>query len=138
MQVKASQMSDEEREIYTSLLNITKSEISRYRCKVVIGSIVVFGAVLGGILWNWISATVAHITGLLIGGQFFTLYGALLLALGAVLRPSTLGLMSMTICGGNPKLFAALMKSRLSAIVGVYFIVGGVLIQSLAMVVFGS
>lgn len=66
------------------------------------------------------------------------MWGALLLALGAFSSPSTLGLMSMTRLDGNSKLFAELMKSRLSAIVGVYFIVSGLFIQGLAMVVFGS
>ncbi|HEX73825.1 MAG TPA: hypothetical protein G4N93_01565 [Dehalococcoidia bacterium] len=46
--------------------------------------------------------------------------------------------MSMTRLCGNPKLFAELMKSRLSAIVGVYFILGGFSIQAAVMLAFGS
>ncbi len=66
------------------------------------------------------------------------MYGALLLALGAIAMPSTLGLMSMTRFDGNSKLFAELMKSRFSALVGVYFIVGGFSIQASTMLRFGS
>ena len=58
--------------------------------------------------------------------------------MGAFSSPSTLGLMSMTRLDSNPKLFAELMKSRLSAIVGVYFIVGGFSIQAAVMLAFGS
>ena len=136
--MKANQMSDGERKTYTWLLNETKPEINRYRRKVIIGSTVVFLTVLGVIIWYWVRPTVAYSTSLLIGGLLYAWYGALLLALRALSSPSTLGLMSMTRFDGNSKLFAELMKSRFSAIVGVYFIVGGFSIQAAVMLAFGS
>ena len=136
--MKDNKMSDGERETYARFANETKLELKRHRSKVTIASTVVFLAVLGIIVWYWMRPTVTYSTSLSIGGQFYALYGALLLALGAVSSPSTLGLMSMTRWDGNSKLFAELMKSRLSAVVGIYFIVSGFFIQGLAMVVFGS
>ena len=135
--MKYSQMSDEERKTYTMLLNIAKPEINRHRRKVIIGSIMVFLVVLFVMIWYWIGPTVTPSNSLIIGGQFYALWGALLLALGVVSSPLTLGLMSMTRVDFNSKLFAELMKSRFSAIVGVYFVVGGFLIQGLTMVVSG-
>ena len=136
--MKYNQMSDEEREIYTTLLNKTKPKINRHRRKVIIASIVVSLVVLGTIIWYWNRPTVAYSTSLLIGGGLYALWGALLLARGAVSSPSTLGLMSMTRWDGNSKLFVELMKSRFSALVGVYFIVGGFSLQASAMLSFGS
>ncbi len=136
--MKNNQMNEGERETYTWLVNETKPALKRHRCKVVIASIVVFLAVLGVIVWYLIRPAVPISTSLSIGGQLYALWGALLLVLGAVSSPFTLGQMSMTRWDGNAKLFAELMKSRLSAIVGVYFIVGGFSIQASAMVVFGS
>lgn len=135
--MKASQMSDEERETYTWLVNKTKTELKRYRCKVIIVSIVVFLAVFGVIVWYWIRPTIAYSTSLSIGGLLYAWYGALLLALMAFSSPSTLGLMSMTRIDGNSKLFAELMKSRFSTIVGICFIVGGFSIQAAVMLAFG-
>ena len=136
--MKANQMSDGERETYAWLVNKTKPEINRYQHRVIISSIVVFLVVFGVIVWYWIRPTVAYSTSLLIGGGLYALYGALLLVVGAVSSPTTLGLMSMTRWDGNPKLFAELMKSRFSAIVGVSFIVGGFPIQSVSMLLFGT
>ncbi len=133
-----NQMSDEERRTYAQLVNETKPEINRYQRKVVIGSVVVFLVVLGTIIWYWVSPTVTYSTSLLIGGQLYALYGALLLAIGALSSPSILGLMSMTRVDGNSKLFAALMKSRFCAIIGIYVIVGGFSIQASTVLVFGS
>ena len=135
--MKANQMSDEEREIYITLLNVAKPDINRHRRKIIIGSIVVFLVVLGIIIWYWVRPTVSISTSLLIGGGLYALWGALLLALGAVSSSSALGLMSMTRVGGNSRLFAELMKSRFSAIVGVSFIVGGFSIQSICMLLLG-
>ena len=131
-----NQMSDSERETYTRFVNETKPEINRYQRKVIIGSVVIFLIVLGAIIWYWISPTVAYSTSLLIGGQLYALYGALLLAVGAFSSPSILALMSMTRWDGNSKLFAALMMSRFSARVGIYFIVGGFSIQASVTLVF--
>ena len=136
--MKIDQMSAEERKTYNWLLNETKPELKRYRCKVIIYSIVVFLVVLGGIIWHWNSPTIACSTSLLIGGLLYAFWGALLLVWGAFSSPSTLGLMSMTRLGGNPMLFAELMKSRFSALVGIYFIVGGFAIQAAAMLAFGN
>ena len=136
--MKYNQMSDEERKTYTWLVNKTKPEIKRYRRKVIIASIVVSLVVLGIIIWYWNRPTVAYSTSLLIGGGLYALWGALLLALGAVSSPSTLGLMSMTRWDGNSKLFMELMKSRFSAIVGVSFIVGGFSNQSICMLLLGT
>ena len=136
--MKYNQMSDEEREVYTELLNTAKPDINRHRSEVIIASIVVSLVVLGVIIWYWIRPTVSISTSLLIGGQLYALWGALLLALGAFSSPSTFGLMSMTRVGGNPKLFAELMKSRFSAIVGVSFIVIGFSIQAAVTLAFGS
>ena len=93
---------------------------------------------LGIIRWYWNRPTVAYSTSLLIGGGLYALWGALLLAVGAVSSPSTLGLMSMTRIDGNSKLFMELMKSRFSAIVGVSFIVGGFSIQLFGTLLSGS
>ena len=134
--MKNDQMSEEVRKIYDGLLNKTRPEINRYQRKVVTGSIVVFLVVLGAVIWYWISPTVAYSTSLLIGGQLYALYGALLLAVGALSSPSTLGLMCITFPGGNSKLFAALMRSRFTARVGVYFIVGGFSIQAAVTLLF--
>ena len=136
--MKANQMSDSEREIYTRFVKETKPEIKRYKRKVIIGSTVVSLVVLGIIIWYWNRPTVAYSTSLLIGGGLYALWGALLLALGAFSSPSTLGLMSMTRWDGNSKLFMELMKSRFSAIVGVSFIVGGFSIQSICMLLLGT
>ena len=136
--MKDDQMSDEERKTYTTLLNKAKPEINRHRRKVIICSIIVFLVVLGIIIWYLNMPTVTYSTSLLIGGQLYALWGALLLVLGAVSGPPTLGLMSMTRVGGNSRLFAELMKSRFSARVGIYFIVGGFSIQALVMLVFRS
>ena len=137
--MKGNQMSDGERETYTRFVRETKPALKRYQCKVIIGSTVVFLTVLGIIIiWYWVRPTVSISTSLLIGGGLYALYGALLLALGAVSTPSTLGLMSMTRFDGNSKLFAELMKSRLSARVGIYFVVLGFSLQVLTMLSFGS
>lgn len=141
--MKANQMSKGERETYKWLVNKTKPELKRHQYKVVIRSIVVFLAVLGVIILYWLRPTVAYGTSLLIGGGLYALWGALLLALGAFSNPSTLGLMSMTRAedmafDGNSKLFEELMKSRLSARVGIYFVVLGFFIQVLTMLVLGS
>jgi len=134
--MKDDQMSDSERETYTRFVKETKPALKRYQCKVIIGSIVVFLVVLGVIVWYWISPTVTYSASLLIGGQLYALYGALLLAVGAFSSPSILALMSMTRWDGNSKLFAALMRSRFSARVGIYFIVGGFSIQASVTLVF--
>ena len=93
---------------------------------------------LGIIAWYWISPTAAHSTSVLIGGQLYMLYGALLLAGGAFSSPSVLGLMSMTRCDGNSKLFAELMKSRFAATVGIYFVVIGFSIQTTVTLMIGN
>ena len=85
--MRVNQMSDEEREIYTTLLNIAKPDINRHRRKVIIGSIVVFVAVLGVVILYWVRPTVAYSTSLLIGGGLYALWGALLLAKGAFQVP---------------------------------------------------
>ena len=136
--MKANQMSDGERKTYVWLVNETKPELKRHQCEVIIASTVVFLVVLGVMIWYGIRPTVAYSTSLLIGGQLYSLYGALLLALGAVSSPSTLGLISMARWDGNPKLFAELMKSRFSALVGISFIMCGFTIQALAMLSSGS
>ena len=136
--MKSNQMGDSERETYTRFVKETKPVLKRYQCKVIIASIVVFLVVLGIIIWYCNRPTVAYSTSLLIGGGLYALWGALLLALGAFSSPTTLGLMSMTRFNGNSKLFAELMKSRFSAIVGVSFIVGGFSIQAAVTLVFGS
>ena len=136
--MKSNQMSDSERETYTRFINETKPEINRYQRKVIIASIVVSLAVLGAIIWYWITPTVTYSASLLIGGQLYAWYGALLLALRAFSSPSTLGLMSMARWDGNSKLFAELMKSRFTAIVGVYFIVIGFSIQAAVTLALGS
>ena len=136
--MKGNQMSEGERETYAWLVNETKPVLKRYRYKVIIASLVAFLTVLGIIIWYLNMPTVAYSTSLLIGGGLYALWGALLLALGAVSSPSTLGLMSMTRFNGNPKLFMELMKSRFCAIVGVSFIVGGFSIQSIDMLLFGT
>ena len=136
IEIKGNQMSGGERETYTRFVNETKPELKRYQYKVIIASIVVFLVVLGIIIWYWNRPTVAYSTSLLIGGGLYALYGALLLVVGAVSSSTTLGLMSMTRWDGNPKLFAELMKSRFSAIVGVSFIVGGFSIQASVMLLF--
>jgi len=136
--MKSIQMNDEEKKIYAMLVERAKPELKRYRRKVIIGSVMMFLAVLGLIIWYWVTSTVANSTSLLIGGLLYAFWGALLLTLGAVSSPSTLGLMSMTRLDGNPKLFAELMKARFSAIVGVDFIVVGFSIQAVAMLAFGS
>ena len=136
--MKSNQMSDSERETYTRFVKETKPVLKRYQCKVIIASIVVFLVVLGIIIWYCNMPTVAYSTSLLIGGGLYALWGALLLALGAFSSPTTLGLMSMARFNGNSKLFAELMKSRLSAIVGVSFIVGGFSIQSICMLLLGT
>ena len=136
--MKDDQISDEERKIYIRLVHKTKPALKRHQYKVIIGSTVVFLTVLGIIIWYWNRPTVSYSTSLLIGGGLYALWGALLLALGAVSTPSTLGLMSMTRVGFNSKLFAELMKSRFSALVGIYFIVGGFSLQASAMLNFGS
>jgi len=138
MEMKSNQMSDGEREIYITLLNIAKPDINRHRRKVIIGSIVVFLVVLGIIIWYWVRPTVSISTSLLIGGGLYALWGALLLALGAFSKPFTLGLMSMTRVGFNSKLFLELMKSRFTAIVGVCFIVIGFSIQAAVTLALGS
>ena len=136
--MKDIQMNEGERETYTRFINETKPELRRHRRKVIIGSIVVFLVVLGVIIWYWVRPTVSISTSLSIGGQLYALYGALLLVLGAVSSSHTLGRICMTLVDGNPKLFAGLMKSRFSAIVGVCFVVGGLAIQAAVTLVFGS
>ncbi|MBA7658047.1 hypothetical protein ES703_65995 [subsurface metagenome] len=136
--MKYNQMSDEERKAYTMLLNKAKPELKRHRCEVIIASTVVSLAVLGVIIWYWITPTIAVALAFRLGGQLYALWGALLLVLGAVSSPYTFGMMCMTFPDGNPKLFEELMKSQFSAIVGVCFIVGGFSIQSFGMLLFGS
>jgi len=131
-------MSEGERETYDLLVNQTKPEINKHRRWVIIGSTVIFLLVLITIVRFWIIPTVTITTSLLIGGQLYALWGALLLVLGAVSSPPTLGLMSMTKYDGNSKLFAELMKSRFSAIVGISFIVGGFSIQAVALLAVAS
>ena len=136
--MRVNQMSDSERETYTRFVKETKPALKRHQYKVVIASIVVFLVVLGVIVWYWVRPTVSISTSLSVGGQLYAFWGALLLVLGALSSPSTLGLMSMTRWDGNSKLFAELMKSRFTAIVGVYFIVIGFSIQAAVTLALGS
>jgi len=131
--MKSNQMSDGERATCTWLVNKTKPERKRHRCQVISASIVMFLVGLGAIIQCWISPTVSYSTSLLIGGLFYAWYGTLLLALGAISSPITLGLMSMTRYDGNSKLFTELMKSRFSAHIGIWFLVGAFAIQLLGM-----
>jgi vacuolar-type H+-ATPase subunit I/STV1 len=136
--MKVAQMDDEIRKIYADLVDKTKPELKRYKCTVSILSGVVFLVILGVIIQYWMTPNVAHSTSISIGGLLCSLYGALLLAIGALSSSPTLGLMCITFAGGNPKLFVGLMKSRFSALVGVYFIVGGFAIQAAVMLAFRS
>ena len=136
--MKANQMSDGERKTYTWLVNETKPELRKYQCEVISASIVIFLVGLGAIIWCWISPTVSYSTSLLIGGLFYAWYGTLLLALGAISSPITLGRMSMTRWDGNPKLFEELMRSRFSAHIGIWFLVGAFAIQLLGVGLLGS
>lgn len=134
--MKQDLLTDTEKETYARFVNESKRELKRFRVVVSILSSLVFITISYGIIQWWMSQNVAVDTSLVIGGALFSLYGALLLSLGAVSKPETVALMSMTRYDGNPKLFAQLMKARLSAQVGVYYIVGGVFIQSTTILVF--
>jgi hypothetical protein len=131
--MKIDQMSAGERKTYDWLVNKAKPELKRYKYTVSILSGVVFLVILGVARQYWIMPTVAYSTSVSIGGLLCSLYGALLLAVGALSSLPTLGLMSMTRFNGNPKLFAELAKARFSALVGVCFIVGGFFVQALVM-----
>lgn len=130
------QLSDEEKKIYKMLVNKTQPELSKYQWMVVIISALIFILIVTAIRSWWVSPTVTPSTSLLLGGQLYALYGGLLLAVGAFSSPSTLALLSMTYTSGNPRLFASLMKARFAARVGVWFVVGGFLIQGATMLVF--
>jgi len=136
--MKDSQMSDEEKEVYARLINETSPTIRKHQRRVVCGSIVVSLVILGLTIWYWLRPTVAYSASFLIGGSLYALWGALLLALGAVSNPTTIGLMSMTCFDGNPKLFAELMKSRSNARVGIGFIMAGFSIQAATLLTFAS
>ena len=130
-------MTEDEKKTYTKFVDESKQSINRYRWLVSIMSTVVFVAISSGIIELWMSPTVEHHTSLLIGGGLFSLYGALLLAVGVISKPEILALISMTYTGGNIRLFRQLMKVRLTAQVGIYFIVGGFLMQAVVMLVLG-
>lgn len=136
--MKTNQLSDQEKKTYDWLISKTQPEISKYQRGVVVISAIVFLAIVVGVINYWINPTVSHSTSLLIGGQLCTLYGGLLLAMGAFSSPSTLALLSMTRWNGNPSLFASLVKVRFAAMVGVCFVVGGFAIQGATMVTFST
>ena len=88
--MKTDQMNDQERKTYTWFIDETKPERKKHLCRVIIASIIVFLIVLGMIIWYWTRSDVPHITSLSLGGQLYSLWGALLLALGAISKPSKL------------------------------------------------
>jgi hypothetical protein len=138
--MKIDQIDNEERKIYTLFEDKTKPELKRYRCRLIIASVVVSLAGLGGMIWFCIMPTITCCDVLLIGGLFYSLCGAVILAVAAVSSKATIRLMCMTFTYGNIKLFAGFMKARFSAIVGICFLVGGFFIQAsaMAMLMFGS
>ena len=121
--MKDSQMNKTEGETYVQLMDKTKLARRKHQHRLVIASIVVSLAVLRVTIWYWTKPNVAYSTSLSLAGHLCGLYGALLLAVGAVSKPSTIGLMSMTRYCYNSKLFTELMNSRLNARIGVIFIV---------------
>lgn len=133
-----TQMTDEEKTTYDRWVSETKPEIDRYRRRLVIMSVVISIGLGGLIMSYWLGRGVTYTTSVTIGGYFYALYGALLLALQAFSRPHTLALMSMTRVNGNPRLFAQLMKSRLSAQVGICFIAAGFCFQGVATLLSGT
>lgn len=137
--MESNQISNDEVKIYTWMVNETSSELKKHKNKVVLISIGISIVIFSLIMSYWTkSTTVTHTTSLLIGAQLYSFYGALLLAIGAISSPPTLGLMSMTRLNGNPKLFSALMKSRFSARVGIGFVIAGFLMHGIVMITYGS
>lgn len=132
--MKIDQMSGRERKFYTPFEDETKPELKRYRYKLIIASVVVCLAGLGGMIGFCMMPTITCCDVLLIGGLFYSLCGAVILAVAAVSSKATIGLMCITFTGGNAELFVGFMKARFSAIVGVCFLVGGFLIHASAMV----
>lgn len=76
--------------------------------------------------------------GLLLGGLGFSTFGALIVVIGAVPKKSTAIEMSKTKWDGNPHLLGELLKNRLAAQFGIYFILLGFLLRAteLALQVF--
>jgi hypothetical protein len=136
--MKPEQMSDQEKKTYKWLVNEAQPSISKYQRKIAIISVVMFLIIVAAIWSWWVSPTVTISESLLLGGQLYSLYGGLLLAVGAFSSPSTLALLSMTRWNGNSSLFASLMNTRVAARVGVCFVVGGFAVQGATMLVFGN
>lgn len=136
--MKNSEMSETERENCAQLIAETKPATKRHRHRLTIASIVAFLAVLGLTIWYWIRPDITCSTSLSPTGHLYGLYGALLLVVGAVSKPSTIALMSMTRYGHNSKLFTELMNSRLNARVGVMFVVVAFSIHAATILTFGN
>lgn len=134
MQLQPNNEQDSQKqEYYDSLIKETKPRLNKYKQVVVIVSIAVFMIIAYLVYSYWMRPSVAHFTSIVIGAQFYSLYGALLLSLGAIAKPYTLALMSMTITGCNADLFTALMKSRFTARIGISFVVFGFLVSGIVM-----
>ena len=135
--MSTNQRENQERETYARFVDETRPALKKYRSLVIVISVIISLLVIGLMAWYWSRLAIAHSTTILIGGQLYAFYGALLLALRAFSNPATLAKMSTTMWDGNPKLFLELMKSRFSAIVGIYFVVGGFAIQAATKFAFG-
>lgn len=134
IQPKSGQDS-EEQEFYESLMERAKPRLARNKWQVIIGSIGVSIIISYLVYGYWVGLSVSHFTSIVIGAQFCSLWGAFLLTLGAVAKPSTLALMSMTKVSYNADLFVELMKSRFTAKVGIGFVFFGFLINGIVMMI---
>jgi len=133
LQPNSGQSSEEER-VYESLMKAAKPRLTKYKWGVIIISIGIFILISYLVYGYWVRPSISHFTSAVIGAQFYSLYGALLLSLGAIAKPYTLALMSMTRVGYNTDLFTELMKSRFIARIGIGFVVFGFLVNGIVMV----
>jgi hypothetical protein len=117
------------------LIKETKDKLKQQKMILTITSGLVFVAIAILIYSYWINPNLSNLTSIIIGGQLYTVYGAVLSATGAFTKISTIGLMSMARWDGNPKLFYELRKSSMASIVGICFIGFGFLIQSIGMII---
>lgn len=124
-----------EKETMDRLIAETRDKLNKYRVMLAVMSFGLFVIVAYMTYTYWINPNISHLTSMVIGGQFYTVIGAVFTIFGALSKTSTIALMSMTRWDSNNRLFYELMKSRMSAIIGISFVGGGFLIQAIAILI---
>jgi hypothetical protein len=120
----------DEKEMQEWLIKETAPALKDYRRKLISISVIITVVISAAMVKYWLNPAMGPKLSLSLGSQLLSLYGGLLIAIGAFQKVSKIASMSMTFIGANPRLFTELSKARYAAIAGVYFIVAGFAMQA--------